>query len=116
MDKFQGYLFRVKTHCYCVMYGSAGLLALFYLGLSRGVMSHIYIFICGLYKIHCDTQCSSLGSFIERDNMTNRYKIFTFITTIIFYPYNSINIIHKYTLNCKDFLLSSSSSRFSNVV
>ena len=37
----------------------------------------------------------------RKDNMTNRYKIFTFITTIIFYLYNTINIIHKCTLNCK---------------
>ena len=34
--------------------------------------------------------------------MTIIYKIFTFITTITFYLYNTINIIHKYTLNCKD--------------
>ena len=46
-----------------VMYGSAGLLALFYLGLSRGTVSCIY-FIYSLYQMHCDTQCSSLGSFI----------------------------------------------------
>ena len=45
----------------------------------------------------------------ENDNMTNRHKIFTFITTIIFYLYNTINIIHEYecTLNCTDFLMNS---------
>ena len=45
------------------MYGSAGLLALFYLGLSRGSVSHIY-FIYSLYQMHHDTLCSSLDSFI----------------------------------------------------
>ena len=47
--------------------------------------------------------------------MTNIYNIFTFITTIIFYLYNTINIIHKCTLNCKDFLMSSSSSLYNLV-
>ena len=37
-------------------------LELFYLGLSRGIVSHIY-FIYSLAQIHCDTQCSSSGSF-----------------------------------------------------
>ena len=44
--------------------------------------------------------------------MTNMYKIFTFITTIIFYHNNDINVIHKCTPNCKDFLVSSSSPVF----
>ena len=48
---------------YLVMYGSAGLLALFYLGLSRGIVSHIH-FICSLYKVHSNTQCLSLGSLV----------------------------------------------------
>ena len=43
------------------------------------------------------------------NNMTKRYKTFTFIMTIIFYLYNTINI-HKCTLNSIDFLMSSSSS------
>ena len=35
-----------------VMYGSAGLQALFYLGLSRGIVSHIYLIILNCTTIH----------------------------------------------------------------
>ena len=45
------------------MYGSAGLLVLFYLGLSTGIVSHI-CFICSLYKVHHDTQHLSSGSLV----------------------------------------------------
>ena len=47
-----------------VMYGSASLFALFYLSLSRGIVSCIIVKYY-LYGVHHDTQCSSLGSFIR---------------------------------------------------
>ena len=67
-----------------LMYGSAGLLALFSLGLSRGIVSRIYLFVVYI-------ECTAIHNahlwvpLQERYNMTNIYKIFTFITTIIFY-------------------------------
>ena len=91
------------------MYGSAGLLTLFYLSLSKGIVSCIYLFVIYIkgtmiHNAHLQVPLQ------ERNNMTKIYKIFTFITSIIFYLYNTINVIHKCTLNCKDFLVSSSSS------
>ena len=42
------------------MYSSAaGLLVLSYLNLSKGKVSHML-----LYWVHCNTQCSSLGSLV----------------------------------------------------
>ena len=92
------------------MFGSAGLIALSYLSLSMGLYCHVYLL--NIIYIKCTeihNACLQVP-FLERDNMTNRYKIFTFIITIFFYPYNTINIIHKCTLNCKGFLIGSSSS------
>ena len=48
----------------------------------------------------------------RRNDVTLKYKIFTFITTIFFYLYITIHIIHKCTLNSKDFLVNSPSSNF----
>ena len=36
-------------------------LVLFYLGLSRGILLHIYLTYS---QVHCDTQCLSLGSLV----------------------------------------------------
>ena len=94
-----------------VMYGSASLSALSYLSLSSSIVSCICLSI--IYM-----ECTTIHNahlwvpLQERNNMTNRYKVFTFIISIIFYLYNTLNIIHKCTLNCKDFLVSSSSSSF----
>ena len=72
------------------MYGSAYLLALLYLSLSRGIVSHIYLFIIYIEctMIHNDYLQVPL---YDRNNVTNIYKIFTFIIPIIFYLYNTIN-------------------------
>ena len=92
-----------------VMYGSARLSALSYLSLSSSIVSCICL---SIIYIECTTihNAHLWVPLQERNNMTNRYKVFTFIITIIFYLYNTINIIHKCTLNCKDFLIGSSSS------
>ena len=65
------------------MYGSACLLVLFYLRLSRGIFSHIYLVI--IYIKYTMIHNARLWvPLLERNNVTNGYKIFTFITTIIF--------------------------------
>ena len=79
-----------------VMYGSAGILALFYLGLSRGIVSQIY-FICYL---HCDTQCSSLGSLVFAHLGSIKIIMQLIDTNIpLSYNYNILPLLqyHKYT-------------------
>ena len=93
------------------MYGSTCLSVLSYLSLSRGIMSHISLSIIYIECTMIHNACLWV-LLQERNNVTNRYKVFTFIITIIFYLYNTINIIHKCKLNCKDFLVSSFSSSF----
>ena len=85
----------------------------FLLGLSRGIVSCILLIIIYIKCTVIHKACLWVP-LLERDNMTNIYKIFTFIITIFFYltSYNTINIIHKCTLNCKVFLIGSSSSMF----
>ena len=65
-----------------VMYGSAGLFMLSYLSLSRGIGACIivkdYIKCTTIHNAHLWVPL------LERDNMTKRYKIFTFIMTIYF--------------------------------
>ena len=75
-----------------------------------GVFCHVYLL--NIVYIKCTMIHNAHFGFplLEIDNMTNGYKIFTFIITIFFYSYNTINIIHKCTLYCKDFLMCSSSS------
>ena len=73
---------------------------------------YCHIYLVNIIYIKCTAICNvhlQVPS-LERDTVTNRYKIFTFITTIFFSPYNTINTIHKCTLNCKDFLIGYSSS------
>ena len=101
--------FRVTS----VMYGSAGLLVLYYLSFL-GVYCCIYclIILSALQYTMLIFGFPSLHTLRQnrRNDVTLKYKMFSFITTIFFYLYITINIIHKCTLNCKSFLVSSSSS------
>ena len=94
-----------------LMSGRAGLLVSFYLDMYRGIVSHIYLVI-----IYITIHNAHLWVPLYERNNVNIYKLFTFIITIIFYLYNTINVIHKCTLNCKDLHLNSSSSSLSNLV
>ena len=83
------------------------------LELSRSILSYISLIISSALQytmliFRFPYLCTLRQN--RRNDATLKYKIFTFITTIFFYHYNTINIIHKCTLNCKSFLVSSSSS------
>ena len=94
--------------------------------LCMAVLAYLHYLTCVCLGVYCHVyllsviyiECTVIHNahlwvpLLERDNVTNRYKIFTFIITIFFYPYNTINIIHKCTFNCKNFLMGSSSSNF----
>ena len=89
------------------------LLCTFLLVLSRGIVSCILLIVIYIECTMIHNAHLQVPFLYMNDNMTNRYKVFTFITTIFFYLYNTINIIYKCTHNYKR--LPFMSSPFSNL-
>ena len=82
-------------------------------------MCHVYYYF--LYWVHCNTQCSSLGSLVFTHWGSTRRITWLIDTIINFYyyyvfpPLQYHNTLFKCSLNCKSFLESSSSSILANL-